>query len=115
MKNYMEKMTKKYVNSVRDILPFIRKNEREYLKNLEREIKGYIEANRMTEFKYVIDKFGSPYDIALDYVNHYVDSETMVKMRKRSKFAKIAVVATTAVVSAAVAGVCIYKKSTKEN
>lgn len=34
MKNYMEKMTKKYVNSVRDILPFIRKNEREFLKNL---------------------------------------------------------------------------------
>ena len=82
MKNYMDKMTDKYIKDVKNILPFVRREEKEYLYNLELEIKGYIEAHRMTDFKYVIEKFGSPCDAAMDYIEHHIDEKTMIKMRK---------------------------------
>lgn len=110
MKNYMDKMTDKYIKDVKNILPFVRKEEKEYLYNLELEIKGYIEAHRMTDFKYVIEKFGSPCDVAMDYIEHHIDEKTMLKMRKRSKILKVTAITSAVVLSAAVAGACIYKK-----
>lgn len=107
MKNHMEKMTAQYIKDVKEILPFVRKSEKEYLNLLKVRINGYIEANRMTDFKYVIERFGTPADAAMDYIDT-LDEKTLMKMQRRTKYLKCAVF--TALAVSVATNVYIYKK-----
>jgi len=62
---------KKYIKNVKKEFPYIRKNEKDFLFNLEKNIMT--NENCSFEYKHLIKEYGSPSEIASTYFENNID------------------------------------------
>ena len=96
----MDNLCKQYVKNIKTFFPHISKKEKDYLKNLERNICDYCEDNSVTSIEKLYKDFGTPSEVVNSYYSS-VNIDYILKQIKKTKIIKTTLIAM--IVSALVA------------
>lgn len=82
-----DKEIKNYINSIKKLFPIYSKKEREYVKNLEKNINKYVHENKSATIDHVIEKYGEPTTIVHNYID-IMDIDDIINKISKKKIIK---------------------------
>lgn len=100
----MNKICKQYISDVKHLLPIKGKEEKNYIKRLQKNIEEFCEDNNIENIEELYFEFGSPGTLITDYFDT-LDVEDFIKKVKVSKYIKIAL---ASIVSILIVGLSIF-------
>ena len=103
-------MIKKYLRNCRRLFPIYGKYERRFMNRLKEQIQEHIDSSSNLNYEELVEQFGSPKDIVVEYYNS-VDDDYLLKKTNLVKQIKrvLFVILTVALIYFAVNFVLLYK------
>lgn len=88
MQNNNENIIESYIKEIKLFLPIHRKNEKLFLSDIKNAIDDYANSAESISRELLIENFGEPKEIALNYISEQ-NSETLCNTIKKSKQLKL--------------------------
>ncbi len=85
MKNHFDKVIRKYKRTTKHLLVCPKEYRRQFLKDMERDLKQFMEENPSAESSDVVDYFGTPDKLAQTYLDN-VPQEELVKYKYKRRY-----------------------------
>lgn len=103
-------MIKKYLRNCRRLFPIYGKYERRFMNRLKEQIQEHIDSSSNLNYEELVEQFGSPKDIVVEYYNS-VDDDYLLKKTNLVKQIKrvLFVILTVVLIYFAVNFVLLYK------
>ena len=102
--NLMNKQIKSYLRKIQALIVFRTKDEKHFIKMLQKNIEHDIENGEVKSYQDLLMKYGSPQDIASDYVKSLDEAQIMKGLRLK----KIMVICSSIIV-VSVLSVSLYR------
>ena len=103
-------MIKKYLRNCRRLFPIYGKYERRFMNRLKEQIQEHIDSSSNLNYEELVEQFGSPKDVVVEYYNS-VDDDYLLKKTNLVKQIKrvLFVILTVVLIYFAVNFVLLYK------
>ncbi len=85
MKNHFDKAIRKYKRTTKHLLVCPKEYRRQFLKDMEWDLKQFMEENPSAESSDVVDYFGTPDKLAQTYLDN-VPQEELVKYKYKRRY-----------------------------
>ena len=90
-------MIKKYLRNCKRLFPVYGKRERQFIKRLRDRIQEHIDSSPNLTYEELLEQFGSPKDIVIEYYNT-VDDDYLLRKTNLVKYLKIVLFSALAIV-----------------
>lgn len=87
LKNLWEKLMnniKKYIKNIWTIMPMHTKKEKFYLNELKKHLNEYVDDHPQCSYDDIVQQFGDPKDIVVDYIQNSNENELIKRMKLKS-------------------------------
>ena len=87
LKNLWEKLMnniKKYIKNIWTIMPMHTKKEKFYLNELKKHLNEYLDDHPQCSYDDIVQQFGDPKDIVVDYIQNSNENELIKRMKLKS-------------------------------
>ena len=90
-------MIRKYLRNCKRLFPVYGKRERQFIKKLRDRIQEHIDSSPNLTYEELVEQFGSPKDIVIEYYNT-VDDDYLLRKTNLVKYLKIVLFSALAIV-----------------
>lgn len=103
----MDNLCKQYINDAKTLFPIMGKNEKEYFKNLELNIKDYCEETALSSLEELYKNWGTPVELVNSYFLH-ANTDYILRQIRRTKVVKTTLIALIISALIAVSAYCTF-------